>query len=203
MKRWPSRGHPIAPTEFFKDRSAPEARSAGPRRPTTPRLQHAVLKRRIPRSRSHRPRRIDGYRPWLTPRNLTRILAKGQSSTDLIHTQSTQVFGSFGQLPTRRVPEDAQRAVHREATAWTGTRWAARSAKGRRPGKYETGLGHHTDGRKRCFREGAGGRSPDLSALSKGPARRPGTGPPPRVPKTSWPRGKEGGAGRSGLSPKI
>ena len=38
---------------------------------------------------------VDGYRPRLTPGNLTRILAKGQSSTDLIHTESTQVFRSF------------------------------------------------------------------------------------------------------------
>jgi hypothetical protein len=44
---------------------------------------------------------VNGYRPRLTPRNLVRILAKGQSSTDLIHTKSTQVFWSFGHLLAR------------------------------------------------------------------------------------------------------
>ena len=47
--------HSIAPTEFFKHRSAPDTRSVGQPRPTTPRLQHAVLERRTPRSRSRRP----------------------------------------------------------------------------------------------------------------------------------------------------
>jgi hypothetical protein len=44
---------------------------------------------------------VNGYRPQLTPGNLVRILAKGQSSTDLIHTKSTQVFWSFGHLLAR------------------------------------------------------------------------------------------------------
>jgi hypothetical protein len=44
---------------------------------------------------------VNGYRPRLAPGNLVRYLAKGQSSTDLIHTKSTQVFWSFGHLLAR------------------------------------------------------------------------------------------------------
>lgn len=40
-------------------------------------------------------RRIDGYRPWLTPRNLDGILAKGQSSTDLILTEALVSISEF------------------------------------------------------------------------------------------------------------
>lgn len=66
--------------------------------PTTPRLRHTVLERRTPRDRSRRPRERDRRLPAAAyPRTSdVRILAKGQSSTDLIHTQSTEVFGSFG-----------------------------------------------------------------------------------------------------------
>jgi len=54
-----------------------------------------ALRRRRPRA-GHIDQLVDGYRPRLTPGNLDRILAKGQSSTDLIHTESTQVFRGFG-----------------------------------------------------------------------------------------------------------
>ena len=91
-RRRPSRGHPIAPTEFFKGRSAPEARSAGANAHYPETATYGPQKEDT-EGRSHR--RIDGYRSRLTPRSLDRIFAKGQSSTDLIHTQSTQVFGSF------------------------------------------------------------------------------------------------------------
>jgi len=46
------------------------------------------------RTASHVPR--DGYRPRLTPRNLMKILAKGQSSTDLIETESHRGISVFG-----------------------------------------------------------------------------------------------------------
>ena len=57
---------------------------------------------------------VDGYGPQLTPRNLVRILAKGQSSTDLIHTESTRVSREF-RAPSR--PPPGGQAVQREATA--------------------------------------------------------------------------------------
>lgn len=46
---------------------------------------------------------VDGYRSRLTPGRLARILAKGQSSTDLIHTTSTKACGF--QTPTRSSPD--------------------------------------------------------------------------------------------------
>jgi len=83
---------------------------------------------------------VDGYRPRLTPRNLDGILAKGQSSTDLIHTQSTQVFGSFGH---RLGPQGG--SIQREATSWAGTR---RSTFGQRKaaGQVRNRTGHHARG---------------------------------------------------------
>ena len=54
------------------------------------------------KGRSHR--RIDGYRPRLTPRNLDRILAKGQSSTDLILTEALKHLGFRSSFtPVRRI----------------------------------------------------------------------------------------------------
>jgi hypothetical protein len=58
---------------------------------------------------------VDGYRPRLTPGNLVRILAKGQSSTDLIHTESAQVFRSFGHLFAH--PHRGKQTIRREAAA--------------------------------------------------------------------------------------
>ena len=79
---------------------------------------------------------VNGYRPRLAPGNLVRILAKGQSSTDLIHTKSTQVFWSFGHLlartPRRGQDDSSARPLPRSE------RTAARSARGRRPFKHET-----------------------------------------------------------------
>jgi len=63
------------------------------------RLWHGPLKRRRPRGRSRR--QIDGYRPRLTPRNLNRIVAKGQSSTDLKLTEAPKHLGFRSPLPTR------------------------------------------------------------------------------------------------------
>ncbi len=59
---------------------------------TTARLWHAPLKRRTPRSRSRR-RKVNGYRPRLTPGHLIKFLAKGQSSSDLILTESPRRLG--------------------------------------------------------------------------------------------------------------
>ncbi len=47
-------------------------------------LQEEDTKRSVTSNKS------DGYRPWLTPGNLNRILAKGQSSTDLILTEARE-----------------------------------------------------------------------------------------------------------------
>jgi len=86
---------------------------------------------------------VNGYRPRLTPRNLVRILAKGQSSTDLIHTESAQVFRSFGHLHAhpRRDRRSSARPLPRPE------RTAARSARGRQPFKYGTVRGHHAYGK--------------------------------------------------------
>jgi len=88
---------------------------------------------------------VDGYRPRLTPRNLDGILAKGQSSTDLIHTQSAQVFGSFGH---RLGPQGG--SIRREATSWAGTR---RSTFGQRKaaGQVRNRTGHHARGEKKVW----------------------------------------------------
>lgn len=67
------------------------------------------------REARHVDRLVDGYGPRLTPGNLVRILARGQSSTDLIHTESTQVSRSFGHLLARTPWGD--RTIQREATA--------------------------------------------------------------------------------------
>jgi hypothetical protein len=78
---------------------------------------------------------VDGYRPRLTPGNLVRILAKGQSSTDLIHTESTQVFRSFGHL-LAHLPGGDERSSARPPPKPEHA--AARSARGRQPFKHET-----------------------------------------------------------------
>lgn len=91
------RGHPIAPTEFLKARSAaafvrsPEGR---------PRDWGIRASSGGYRTAGHVPK--DGYRPRLTPRNLMKILAKGQSSTDLIMTESHRGISVFGYRCPRR-----------------------------------------------------------------------------------------------------
>ena len=90
----------------------------------------------------HADQLVDGYGPRLTPGNLVRILAKGQSSTDLIHTESTQVSRSFGHLLAH--PRGDGRSSARPPPK--PERAAARSTKGKRPVKYETVRGHHTCG---------------------------------------------------------
>jgi hypothetical protein len=116
---------------------------------------------------------VNGYRPQLTPGNLVRILAKGQSSTDLIHTKSTQVFWSFGHLLARNPPERAGRSSARPLPR--SERTAARSARGRRPFKHETV--HITTRVVSTFggNEGAAGRWLLAGVPShRGPARQPG-----------------------------
>lgn len=69
---------------------------------------------------------VDGYRPWLTPGNLIRILAMGQSSTDLIHTgKHAGLSGVSGSVTPRRT-------LGREAPAWAGTARARSGAFGQR-----------------------------------------------------------------------
>ena len=83
---------------------------------------------------------VNGYRPQLTPGNLVRILAKGQSSTDLIHTKSTPVFWSFRRHQAREIPGTGapRPSGTRPPPRPERHRSAARSARGRRPGKHET-----------------------------------------------------------------
>jgi len=84
------------------------------------------------REAGHVDQVVNGYRPRLTPGNLDRILAKGQSSTDLIHTQSTRLWGF--RAPSRPAPggdgQSSARPLPRPE------RTAARSARGRQPFKY-------------------------------------------------------------------
>jgi hypothetical protein len=88
VREWPSCcGHPIAPTEFPKGRSATTIRSVpggDNHEAVTYILQEEDAKRPVTSDES------DGYRPWLTPGNLNRILAKGQSSPDLILTEALE-----------------------------------------------------------------------------------------------------------------
>jgi len=88
-------GHPIAPTEFPKAWSAATRLVRAPWWHTTTRLWHTPLEWRTPRT-GH-VKGIDGYRSRLTPRNLNEILAKGQSSTDLILTEALESISDFGQ----------------------------------------------------------------------------------------------------------
>lgn len=133
-RRRPSRDHPIAPTEFFKDRSAPETRSAG-REAHLPRDCSMRSSKGGCHEARHVDQLVDGYGPRLTPGNLARILANGQSSTDLIHTESAQVSRGFGHLSAH------PRAGGRRSSARPPPRperTAARSTRGKRPVKYET-----------------------------------------------------------------
>jgi hypothetical protein len=135
------------------------------------------------REAGHVDQLVDGYRPRLTPGNLVRILAKGQSSTDLIHTESAQVFRSFGHLLAR--PRGGRRSSARPPPKPEHA--AARSARGRQPFKHGTVpvtilmVVKVLGGWRRP--------GPSLSALPKGPAQRPEAGPPrgcSGVPRTSF-----------------
>ena len=86
-------GHPIAPTEFLKGRSAATTRSV----PGGNNHEAATYTPQEEDTKGRSRRLINGYQPWLTPRNLHRILAKGQSSTDLILTEALKASRNFGQ----------------------------------------------------------------------------------------------------------
>jgi len=104
-------------------------------KPTTPRLQHAVLKRRIPRSRSHRPggRRLPAA---AYPRKSGQNLSQGP----IIHRPHphrkraglSEFRAPFRPPPQRGSRQSGARPPPRPEHA------AARSAKGRQPFKYET-----------------------------------------------------------------
>lgn len=90
-------GHPIAPTNLLQ----------GPVRLRE--LVRQVMTTHYPETETSSPQKEDtdksvtsseddGYQPRLTPRNLMKFLAKGQSSTDLIHTHDARDHGSFGHL---------------------------------------------------------------------------------------------------------
>jgi hypothetical protein len=79
--------------------------------PTTPRLQHAVLKRRTPPG-GHDDQLVDGYRPGLTPRNLVKNLSQGP----IIHRphphQKRQRLLEF------QAPSDRPRGTNRQALGY-------------------------------------------------------------------------------------
>jgi hypothetical protein len=103
--------------------------------PTTPRLQHAVLKRRTPPG-GHDDQLVDGYRPGLTPRNLVKNLSQGpiihrphphQKQRRLLEFQAPSNPSSRGEDGSSgtRLPPGPEHA-------------AARSVGGRQPFKHET-----------------------------------------------------------------
>lgn len=74
VRRWPSTtAHPIAPTEFPKGRSAATTRSV-PGGDNHEAVTYTPQEEDT-KGRSHR--RIDGYRLWLTPRNLIQNPSQG------------------------------------------------------------------------------------------------------------------------------
>ena len=71
-------------------RGGPPQRSAQPVRALKV-LRSTPLKRRMPRPVTSTE--VNGYRPGLTPRNLVKFLATGQSSTDLNGPEERELFG--------------------------------------------------------------------------------------------------------------
>lgn len=114
------------------------------------------------RKAGHVDQLIDGYRPRLAPGNLVRILAKGQSSTDLIHTESAHGFRGFGHLHAH--PQEGWTSSARPLPKPEHA--AARSAKGKQPFKYGT-VPVTTLVVQRFWFEGAAGRVPNLSARER------------------------------------
>ena len=167
-------------------------------KPTTPRLRHAALERRIPRSRSRRPvgRRLPAAAyPQKSGRNPSQGPIIHRPHPHPKHTGLWE-FRAPSRPPgggrfSARPPPGPERA-------------AARSARGRRPVKYGTVRVTTLVASKKF---GVAGRGPNLSALLKGPARRPGTGPPGGVlaflergfvripPPAVLPRGQRQGEG--------
>ena len=79
-------GHPIAPTEFPKGWSAATTRSV----PGGDNHEAMTYTPQEEDTKGQSHQQVDGYQPRLTPRNLRRILAKGQSSTDLVLTEALE-----------------------------------------------------------------------------------------------------------------
>jgi hypothetical protein len=163
--------HSIAPTEFFKHRSAPETRSAGQPRPTTPRLQHAVLERRTPRSRSRRP---VGQR--LPTAAYPRKSGSNSSQRPVIYRPHPhQKHAGLLEFRAPSRPYPPERAGRSSARPLPGPeRTATRSARGRRPFKHETV--HITTRVVSRFgdKRGAGRWFPTGVPSHRGPARQPG-----------------------------
>jgi hypothetical protein len=126
---------------------------------------------------------VNGYRPRLTPRNLVRILAKGQSSTDLIHTKSTQVFWSFGHL----LAHTPRRGQNDPALGHCLGRNAPQRVRPEGGGRSSTKP--YISPRGWCqglVVIGAGGRWPLAGVPShRGPARQPGDRNHPKVARAS------------------
>lgn len=139
--------------------------------PTTPRLQHAALKRRTPPG-GHDDQLVDGYRPGLTPRNLVKNLSQGP----IIHRphphQKQQRLLEF--LAPFRPPGGGQSSTRPPPGPEHA---AARSVRGRQPFKHETARAPYCG----CvFR--------DPSVCERGVATPP-TGPPGMSPGTTQRRG--------------
>lgn len=168
-RRRPSRGHPIAPTEFFKDRSAPELDRQAVR-PTTPRLQHTALKRRIPRGRSRRP--VGQRLPTAAyPRKSSKNLSQGpvihrphphRKRTGLSEFRAPSRPPRGGGRSSARPPPKPEHA-------------AARSARGRLPFKHGTVPVTILMVVKVL---GGGRPGPSRAPYRKGQLKRPEAGPP-------------------------
>jgi hypothetical protein len=116
-------GHPIAPTEFPKGWSAATTRSA----PGSDNHEAVTYTPQEEDTKGWSRRRIDGYQPRLTPGNLDRILAKGQSSTDLIFTEALEASRiSVNPLPhqglglLRPLPRLESSTDHSAIGIWSG-----------------------------------------------------------------------------------
>ena len=119
------RDHPIAPTEFPEARSAPELdgfplRNDRETAACAPQEEDAG-------GRSRPGSTPDGYQLRLTPRNLVKTLAKGQSSTDLIIPERTGLSDFSYRRPIARgqvLGHRLNRNVNRLFGLWQATRQA-------------------------------------------------------------------------------
>ena len=156
-------------------------------RPTTPRLQHAVLKRRIPRSPSRRPvgRRLrTAAYPQKSGKNLSQGPIIHRPHPHREHAGLSGVSGTFSPTP-RGGGADSPARGHRLS------RNAPQHVRPEESGRSST----KPYGPPRLWWWKRVGGPPGLSALLKGPARRRGTGttdaskPPAVLPRGTATRG--------------
>ena len=159
-------------------------------RPTTPRLQHAVLKRRIPRSPSRRPvgRRLrTAAYPQKSGKNLSQGPIIHRPHPHREHAGLSGVSGTFSPTP-RGGGADSPARGHRLS------RNAPQHVRPEESGRSST----KPYGPPRLWWWKRVGGPPGLSALLKGPARRRGTGttdaskPPAVLPRGDSDKGRRG-----------